>query len=181
MAVIAISICLFSPWPAVAFGQPSLKETKNTDDDTKTKLPATAATDQSTARENALETDVFSFSAAGEPTEFASRSTPLQSETQEVRRIAFSSDGKTLVSGGYDKTVRVWDLTTGKQTALLEGHTAAVRSVALSAAGRAGETNWCCSRRPLRCLRWSVHRPASTITFATCCPPFHGFSFGAAG
>jgi WD40 repeat protein len=26
-----------------------------------------------------------------------------------VRSVAFSPDGKTIVSGSYDKTIKVWD------------------------------------------------------------------------
>lgn len=33
----------------------------------------------------------------------------------EVRSVAFSSDGKTLASGGQDNTVRIWEITTGKE------------------------------------------------------------------
>ncbi len=47
-----------------------------------------------------------------------------------VETLAFSADGKFLASAGYDKTVRVWDLSTGKVKRVLTGHTAWVPSVA---------------------------------------------------
>jgi WD40 repeat protein len=50
--------------------------------------------------------------------------------------IAFSPDGRTLVSGGYDRAVRLWDTWTGKQLGCLEGHTGGVTSVAFSPDGR---------------------------------------------
>jgi WD40 repeat protein len=39
-----------------------------------------------------------------------------------VRCCAFSADGRRLVSGGQDGTVRVWDTVAGVQTAILYGH-----------------------------------------------------------
>jgi hypothetical protein len=40
-----------------------------------------------------------------------------------------------LVSGGEDKTIRLWETATGKERRRLDGHQGAVRSVALSADG----------------------------------------------
>ena len=50
--------------------------------------------------------------------------------------MALSGDGKTLVSGSYDKTVKVWDVATGQERATIKGHTGPVLSVALSADGK---------------------------------------------
>src|SRR5207253_3069413 len=43
-----------------------------------------------------------------------------------VNAVAFSGDGKTLVTAGADKTIRVWDAATGKESAVVKGHTDAV-------------------------------------------------------
>ena len=51
--------------------------------------------------------------------------------------VAFSPDGKRIVSGSDDKTVRVWDAATGQPIgAPLTGHTGAVNSVAFSPDGK---------------------------------------------
>jgi WD40 repeat protein len=49
--------------------------------------------------------------------------------------VAFSPDGRTLVSGEGSK-VRLWDAETGVALRTLEGHTKSVRSVAFSRDGK---------------------------------------------
>ncbi len=54
-----------------------------------------------------------------------------------VWSIAFSPDGKTLVSGHHaDSTVKIWDVTTQKLLHTLRGHVWAVHSVAFSLDGQ---------------------------------------------
>ena len=50
--------------------------------------------------------------------------------------VAFSPDGKTLASGSEDKTIKLWDVATGKEQATLKGHTEWVKSVAFSPDGK---------------------------------------------
>jgi WD40 repeat protein len=60
----------------------------------------------------------------------------LKGHTDFVRSVAFSQDGSRVVSGSYDKTVRIWNVTTGEVEAeLLKGHTDFVRSVEFSQDG----------------------------------------------
>ena len=53
--------------------------------------------------------------------------------TDQVSSIIFSSDGKSLVSGGHDTTVKLWDTQTGGVVKTFVGHTSLVRSVSISA------------------------------------------------
>src|SRR5262249_38381867 len=46
--------------------------------------------------------------------------------------LAFSTDGKTLVSGGSDHTVRVWDLRTRQERRPAGGHGDSIAAVAFS-------------------------------------------------
>ena len=49
--------------------------------------------------------------------------------------VAVTADGTRAVSGGYDGTVRVWDLATGQQQAELTGHHGPAMAVAVTADG----------------------------------------------
>ncbi|MEZ6060962.1 MAG: hypothetical protein R3C19_11420 [Planctomycetaceae bacterium] len=53
-----------------------------------------------------------------------------------VRAVLYSADGETLFSAASDRTIRVWDVATGQQRAVLKGHTNNVDSLALSPDGR---------------------------------------------
>lgn len=57
----------------------------------------------------------------------------LEGHTAPVSSVDFSADGSLIVSGSWDKTVRVWDVESGTQQAVLEGHTGQVESVAFGA------------------------------------------------
>ena len=50
--------------------------------------------------------------------------------------VAYSPDGKSLASGSYDNTVRVWEAATGKLLLTLEGHADGVNSVAYKPDGK---------------------------------------------
>ena len=52
--------------------------------------------------------------------------------TDEVNSVIFSTDGKLLVSGSDDTTVKLWDTQTGGVIKTFVGHTLLVRSVSIS-------------------------------------------------
>ncbi|HEY9905014.1 MAG TPA: WD40 repeat domain-containing protein [Candidatus Sericytochromatia bacterium] len=52
-----------------------------------------------------------------------------------VKSVAISPDGQTLVSGSRDKTIKVWNLHTGKLSRNFAGHSDTVETVAISADG----------------------------------------------
>jgi WD40 repeat protein len=63
-----------------------------------------------------------------------------------VRCGTFSPDGARLVTGGMDRTVRVWDVLNGEEYLTLRRHVDHVSDVAFSADGRflysCGSDNW---------------------------------------
>ena len=59
----------------------------------------------------------------------------LTGHTDVTTSIAFSPDGKTLVSSSYDETVRLWDVSTGTLKSTLTGHTRRINDLAFSPDG----------------------------------------------
>lgn len=85
--------------------------------DTKAKLTATPAADGSG---NATGATVRSYLG----------------HSDKINAVAASPDGKTLVTGSKDKTVRVWEVASGKQTWSFQGHVGWVTAVAIRPDGK---------------------------------------------
>ncbi|WP_414575826.1 protein kinase domain-containing protein, partial [Anabaena sp. CCY 9402-a] len=60
----------------------------------------------------------------------------LKGHSESVNSVAISPDGKTLVSGIGDNTIKLWNLATGEEIRTLKGHSELVRSVAISPDGK---------------------------------------------
>ena len=62
----------------------------------------------------------------------------FEGHTDIVASVAISPDGRFGLSGSWDKTLRLWDLSGGRCVRTFEGHTNWVNSVAISPDGRFG-------------------------------------------
>ncbi|EIN05918.1 tricorn protease domain 2-containing protein, partial [Punctularia strigosozonata HHB-11173 SS5] len=73
----------------------------------------------------------------GRATHWPALRSVMRGHSELVVSVAFSRDGKRIVSASYDHLIRVWDAATGEAVGKpLEGHTADVNSVMFSFDGR---------------------------------------------
>jgi WD40 repeat protein len=53
-----------------------------------------------------------------------------------VKSVAFTPDGKFLLSGSRDKTIKLWELATGRELRSYLGHTSTINDIAVSSDGK---------------------------------------------
>jgi WD40 repeat protein len=75
-------------------------------------------------------------SQANTPTVERQASRTFTGHTGSVNSISFSPDGKQALSGSSDKTIKLWDVATGKEIRTFNGHTESVNSVCFSPDGK---------------------------------------------
>ncbi|ARZ69573.1 serine/threonine protein kinase [Streptomyces albireticuli] len=86
----------------------------------------------------------------------------LKGHDGDIDGLAVSRDGRFLATGGYDKTVKLWDLTAGREKATCEGHSEPVMSVVF---GADGATLYSGSFKEL--LAWDANSGAAKNKLAT--------------
>jgi len=90
---------------------------------------------QAKADESPAQTAAKQKAAAKKSVEFREPIT-LTGHGALVKSVSFSPDGKRIVSGSGDKTVKIWDAETGEEILALIGHSHGVNSVSFSADGK---------------------------------------------
>ena len=65
-----------------------------------------------------------------------SQAKTLKGHALHVLSVVFSPDGKLIVSGSGDKTLKIWDAETGQELETLKGHSEPIIAVLLSPDGK---------------------------------------------
>jgi len=56
----------------------------------------------------------------------------LTGHTGDVNAVATTTDNQFIISGGMDKTVRIWDIASGDCVKILDGHEGEIRTIAVT-------------------------------------------------
>jgi WD40 repeat protein len=61
---------------------------------------------------------------------------PQLGHSQGVHSVAFSPDGRQILSGSHDQTIKLWNIDTGREIRTFSGHISSIDSVTFSTDGR---------------------------------------------
>ncbi|MFO0908326.1 MAG: c-type cytochrome domain-containing protein [Isosphaeraceae bacterium] len=110
---------------------------------------------------------------SAEPDGNAKPSRDLAESIDSVLAVAFSPDSKLVAAGGADRSVRVWEVATGKQVALIEDHADWVTDVAFSPDGKRLAT----ASRDKTCKVFDLEKKESLVTFPGHAQPVYSVTF----
>ena len=71
-----------------------------------------------------------------EKTKISAKTFSAEGHTKEINTVAITPNGKYVVSGSEDCTIRVWDFDTGGLASTLEGHKDSVNAIAITPNGK---------------------------------------------
>jgi WD40 repeat protein len=121
----------FSPlrsvtWTASTGPQPIVQKGRPTADDL---IPLLSG--EADPRMDRLKQWIVNLDAADRPHQLV-----LQGHRDRVASLVFAPDGRTLISGSIDKTIRMWDSRTGQELRNIDAHEGGVNSLAVSGDGK---------------------------------------------
>ena len=91
------------------------------------------------------------------------RFSPTLGHTGSVNSIAITPDGKYVVSGSCDGTIKLWDINSGKEIRSLEGHSDRVDFIAITPDGK----HIVSGRKDNTIKLWDIHIGALHVSFVS--------------